>query len=67
MRWPWQPKDNGHVAAAARAEAEDQKTAAEDRTPHVDRAVRNANLEIRRADRLAREIERGMRLRRGPA
>lgn len=69
MSWwpPWRPKNNGHAAAVAKQEAEDQKAAADERTPHVDRTVRAANVEIRRADRLSREVERAMRLRRGPA
>jgi len=70
MRW-WplrrpRLKDNGGAAAAARQDAEDQRVAAEARTPQVERTVRAAEAAVRRADRFAGEIENALRLKRGP-
>jgi len=68
MRWRprWWPRatDNGHAAAVAKQEAEDQHAQAVDRTPHVERTVSNADAAVRRADRFAGEVARSFRLRR---
>ena len=70
MSWwpPWRPRSNGRAAAAARAEADAGHREAEDRTPQIDRIVRDAEHAVARADQFAREVERAMRVnRRRPA
>ena len=59
--WPWRPH-NGD-AAAAREGASEQLRTAHGQTPQVDQTTRGARELVRRADVLAREVERTIRLR----
>jgi len=67
MRWPWKRRHVNGDARQAGVDAADQLRAAHEKASDVDRATRAAGELARRTDRFAREVERSMRLRRGPA
>lgn len=64
--WPWRRRRINAEARQASVDAEDQLQAARERIPQIDRATRAAEELARRTNRFAQEVERSMRLRRGP-
>ena len=66
--WPWRRRlrTNGEARQAIR-DAQDQHQAAQDISSQADRTAAAAGELARRTDRFAREVERSMRLKRGPA
>lgn len=68
MKWPWRRREhkNGDAARQATRDAEDAYTKAQQQTRHVDRTTGRAKELVRNADWFTRDMERALRLRRGP-